>query len=87
MTADDVAMLSVEQAAERLGTPVRFVRHLIAERRIAFHKIGRYVRIASHDLDAFIQAGRVEAHADSSCERTVGHPSGRPPPVAGVVKP
>jgi excisionase family DNA binding protein len=39
---------------------VRFVRRLIAERRIAFHKVGRHVRLASVDLDAFVNAGRVE---------------------------
>ena len=33
-------LLSVEQAAERLGTSVRFVRRLIAERRIAYVKVG-----------------------------------------------
>ena len=54
-------LLTVEQAAERLGTPVRFVRRLIAERRIRFCRIGRYVRIAPSDLATFIEAGRVEA--------------------------
>ena len=54
-------LLSVEQAAERLGTSVRFVRRLIAERRIAYTKLGRHVRIDPDDLDAFIAAGRVEA--------------------------
>ncbi len=54
-------LLSVEQAAERLGTSERFVRRLIAERRIAYMKLGRHVRIATRDLDAFILAGRVEA--------------------------
>jgi excisionase family DNA binding protein len=39
---------------------VRFVRRLIAERRIAYVKLGRHVRIATADLDAFIRAGRVE---------------------------
>jgi excisionase family DNA binding protein len=53
-------LLSVEQAAERLGTSVRFVRRLVFERRIAYIKVGRHVRIATRDLDAFIQAGRVE---------------------------
>ena len=53
-------LLSIEQAAERLGTSVRFVRRLIAERRIAYTKLGRHVRIATRDLDAFIAAGRVE---------------------------
>ena len=54
-------LLSVEQAAERLGTSERFVRRLIAERRITYMKLGRHVRIATRDLDAFILAGRVEA--------------------------
>ncbi|GAA0635711.1 hypothetical protein GCM10009547_44850 [Sporichthya brevicatena] len=53
-------LLSVPQAAERLGTPVRFVRRLIAERRIRFYKVGRYVRFDAGDLDAFVAAGRVD---------------------------
>ncbi|WP_019877809.1 excisionase family DNA-binding protein [Sporichthya polymorpha] len=53
-------LLSVPQAAERLGTPVRFIRRLISERRIRFYKVGRYVRLDTHDLDAFIASGRVE---------------------------
>jgi hypothetical protein len=36
------------------------VRRLIAERRIAFHRLGRHVRLTSDDLDAFVTAGRVE---------------------------
>ncbi|SFJ74903.1 helix-turn-helix domain-containing protein [Amycolatopsis sacchari] len=52
--------LNVEQAAEYLNTSVRFVRRLIAERRIAFHKVGAHVRLAVEDLEAFVQAGRVE---------------------------
>jgi excisionase family DNA binding protein len=54
-------LFSVEQAAERLGTSVRFVRRLVFERRIAFVKVGRHVRIASGDLDAYVAAGRVSA--------------------------
>jgi excisionase family DNA binding protein len=56
-------LLSVEQAAERLGTSVRFVRRLIAERRIAYIRVGRHVRIAEADLASFVAAGRVEASA------------------------
>lgn len=52
--------LRVPEAASYLNTSVRFVRRLIAERRIAFHKAGAHVRIAVDDLEAFIQAGRVE---------------------------
>ena len=54
-------LLSVEQAAERLGTSVRFVRRLIAERRITYVKLGRHVRIAEHDLINFVATARVEA--------------------------
>ena len=54
-------LLTVEEAAGRLGTSTRFVRRLIFERRIAFVKVGRHVRISPADLDAFIAAGRVTA--------------------------
>ena len=56
-------LLTVDQAAERLGTSVRFVRRLIAERRIVYVKLGGHVRIAADDLEAFIVAGRVEGGA------------------------
>jgi excisionase family DNA binding protein len=52
--------LTVEEAANHLNTSVRFVRRLIAERRIAFHKFGTHVRLATTDLDAFVECGRVE---------------------------
>ena len=39
-------LLSVEAAAERLDTTPRFIRRLIAERRIEYHKVGRHVRIS-----------------------------------------
>ena len=54
-------LLSVEQAAEHLGTSVRFVRRLVFERRIAYVKVGRHVRITEHDLINFVTTGRVEA--------------------------
>jgi excisionase family DNA binding protein len=56
-------LLTVEQAAERLGTSVRFVRRLVAERRIAYVKLGRHVRIAEADLSSFVAAGRVDGGA------------------------
>jgi excisionase family DNA binding protein len=54
-------LLTVDEAAAELGTPVRFIRRLIHERRIRFHKIGKYVRIDADDLAAFIAAGVVDA--------------------------
>jgi len=54
-----LVLLTVEQAAERLGTRPRFIRRLIAERRIEYHKVGRHVRISERALAEFIEAGRV----------------------------
>jgi excisionase family DNA binding protein len=53
--------LTVKQAADYLGVNERFIRRLVQERRIAFHHLGRHVRIAVRDLDAFLAAGRTEA--------------------------
>lgn len=53
-------LLTVAQVAERLGTSERFPRRLIAERRIEFVKIGRYVRVRESVLAAYIDAGSVQ---------------------------
>lgn len=53
--------LTISQAAARLGMSERYVRRLISERRIAFHRLGRSVRLAESDLAAHAQAGRIEA--------------------------
>lgn len=52
--------LTVSEAAEYLNTSERFVRRLIAERRIAFHHVGRHVRLALSDLDGWLAGTRVE---------------------------
>lgn len=63
--------LTVEGAAGYLNTSVRFVRRLVAERRIAFHKVGAHVRIAVVDLESFVQAGRVEPITRRSVRRAL----------------
>lgn len=62
---------TVEQAADYLNTSVRFVRRLIAERRIPFHKIGRHVRLKVTDLEAFVDAGRVAPFDPAAVRRHV----------------
>jgi excisionase family DNA binding protein len=52
--------LTVEQAAERFGTTVRFPRRLIAERRIRFVKLGTHVRIPESAVREFIEQSTVE---------------------------
>ncbi len=53
-------LLTVDQAAERLGTTTRFIRRLRGERGIAVVKLGKHIRIDSNDLDAYITASRQE---------------------------
>ncbi|WP_328582623.1 helix-turn-helix domain-containing protein [Streptomyces sp. NBC_00370] len=62
-TAD--RLLTVEEAAERLGTGVRFIRRLISERRIRYVKLGKPVRIPEAVLTAFIEERTVEPMARS----------------------
>nr|WP_203433841.1 excisionase family DNA-binding protein [Jiangella asiatica] len=65
-------LLTVDEAAELLGTTSRFPRRLIAERRIQFVKIGRHVRIPASVLAAYIKDRTVEA-----TRRTRRDPYGR----------
>lgn len=58
-----MALLTIPEAASRLGTTQRFVRRLVAERRIGYVKIGRFVRFTIEDIDEFIAAGRVQPAA------------------------
>jgi excisionase family DNA binding protein len=61
----------VDEAADRLSTSPRFIRRLIAERRIEFVRIGRYVRIGESVLSDFIEAGRVEPMAVAEAQYRV----------------
>ena len=63
-------LLTVAEAAERLGTGERFIRRLIAERRIRYVKLGRPVRIPE------------SASPRTSTARTV-EPSAAPVPATG----
>jgi excisionase family DNA binding protein len=60
MNLTDDPLLTVAEAAELLKTSERFPRRLIAERRIRFVKVGRFVRIPESALREFITAGLVE---------------------------
>ena len=58
-----VALMGVGDLAERLGTSERFVRRLVTERRVPFHKVGKYVRFDPADIDEWLVERRVEASA------------------------
>jgi excisionase family DNA binding protein len=54
-------LVDIAGAAERLGTPQRFVRRLVTQRRIAYYKVGKYVRFDPADIERWLAAQRVEA--------------------------
>jgi excisionase family DNA binding protein len=58
---DEDQLLDLDQAARYLATSARHVRRLVAERRLAHHKVGKFVRFRRSDLDGFVESGRVEA--------------------------
>lgn len=53
-------LLDTAGAADYMTVTQHFVRRLVRERRIPFHKIGRLVRFDPADLDAYVDAGRRE---------------------------
>ena len=53
-------LLTVDEAAERFGTSVRFPRRLIAERRIRFVHVGRHVRIPESAIAEFVASATVQ---------------------------
>ncbi|MEU3703132.1 MULTISPECIES: helix-turn-helix domain-containing protein [Streptomyces] len=63
MTTTD-PLLTVEQAAERLGTGVRFIRRLVQERRIRYVKLGKPVRIPESAIAAYIEERTVPTLRD-----------------------
>ncbi len=71
-TAD---LLTVEQAAQRLGTGIRFIRRLVAERRIRFYHVGKYVRFHPDDLAAYIEDCRVDPIRPVQTYNTKGEPA------------
>lgn len=58
-TPDDVP-LNIEEAAQRLGVSVRYVRRLVDEKRVRYLKVGRLVRFRGADLEAFLKRSEVE---------------------------
>jgi excisionase family DNA binding protein len=54
-------LLTTEEVAERLRTTPRYVRRLVFERRIAYRKLGRYVRFHPDDVAEYVATTRIAA--------------------------
>jgi len=55
-------MVNAVEAAKVLGVSVWTIRQWTSMRKLPFHKIGRLTRFKMSDLEAFIEAGKVEAN-------------------------
>jgi excisionase family DNA binding protein len=56
---DPHPLMTFDEAARYLGVTPRFVRKLVAERRLAHRKLGRLIRFTRADLDEFSERSRV----------------------------
>ena len=62
--------LSIVEAADYLNVGVRFMRRLVADRRIRYFKVGKFLRFDPSDLDAFAIAGEVQIGQDDLVDET-----------------
>lgn len=60
MTPDELPhLLTIAQLADHLGTGVRHVRRLVAEQRVPYVKVGRFVRFDPGEIDRWLDNYRV----------------------------
>ncbi len=59
-------LLDIAGAAEVLNVTPRFIRRLIAERRVPFLKIGKFIRFNPDELTDWINDQRVDPHRQAS---------------------
>lgn len=54
-------LLTMDELAERLGVTRRHVRRLVAERRVPFVRVGRFIRFDPAAVTAWLDRARVGA--------------------------
>ncbi len=57
-------LIDITTLATRLGDSERHIRRLVAERRIPFLKVGRYVRFDSAEIVRWLDEGRQPVKRD-----------------------
>jgi excisionase family DNA binding protein len=58
---DKPILFEIDQAADYLNVSVRMIRRMVEEKRVAYIKIGKLIRIDKRDIDAYLAAQRIEA--------------------------
>jgi excisionase family DNA binding protein len=56
----DAVWLSTQEAARRLGVTARTLYRFIDEGDLTAYRLGRVIRLKLSDVDAFIEASRIE---------------------------
>ena len=64
-------LVDTHGVAEVLGVTPRHIQRLVAERRIPYLKIGRFVRFDRAELSVWLDQQRVEPTRSSCCGRPV----------------
>jgi excisionase family DNA binding protein len=62
-------LLTTEELAQRLRSTTRFVRRLVAEKRIEYVKVGRHVRFEESAVLAYIERNTVRATSRTELRR------------------
>ena len=73
--AEQSEWLDIDEAAAYLGMTTRWLRRRVDEKSITFYKPAGLIRFRVDDLDAFMEAARVEAQRKP---RAVGRPRSKP---------
>ncbi len=69
---DTDPLLDKHQVAERLNVGIRFVERLIAEKRIAYIKVGRHVRMRASVVDSFVAANTIGLRSKYGSSKCTG---------------
>ena len=51
-------LLTIDQVAERLGVTERYVRRLVAEKRVPYRKLGKLIRFAEYEIAEWLDSTR-----------------------------
>ncbi len=56
----DIEWLSTQEASRRLGITTRTLYRFVDQGELAAYRMGRVIRLKATDIDAFIEASRIE---------------------------
>jgi excisionase family DNA binding protein len=58
---EQITWIGTKDAAAQLGITIRSLYRAVDEGRLPAYKLGRVIRLKQNEIDAFIEASRIEA--------------------------